>query len=232
MSVLLLAALLALPARGDAVAEVRRAADRDLPEAERLAAFEAAAAQGHGDAVRELALDASADPRERWVAIRVLGRVGSPPAVEALQRLLADPSAAIRAAAVAAAADTGRADLAEPVAALLEDPATLVRTAAADALAVFRQPRTVPYLERALDDPTNTYRGQSLWVRRHLVAAMGAIGDGSALPALIRCLDDRDPAVSGAALRALEQVTGLTWADGRTAAEEREAWKRWWASRR
>jgi HEAT repeat protein len=232
MSLALLATLLALPAHADALAEIRRAADARLAEPERLAAFDAAVAQGYGDAVVDLALDASADPRERWVAIRVLGRVPSPPAVGALRRLLADPAAAIRAAAAAAAADTGRADLAEPVAALLEDPATLVRTASADALGTFRQPRTVPYLERALGDPTNTYRGQSLWVRRHLVAALGAIGDRSALPTLVRCLDDGDPQVAQAALRALEQVTGLSWAEGRDTAQEREAWKRWWSSQR
>ncbi len=232
MSVVLLAALLAVPAHADALAEIRRAADPGLTEAARMAAFDAAVAEGCGPAVTDLARDASADPRERWVAVRVLGRVASPPAVGVLRDLLADPVPAIRAAAAAAAADAGRAELAEPVAVLLEDRATLVRTAAADALGALRQPIAVPRLERALGDPTNTYRGQSLWVRRHLVEALGAIGDPSALPALIGCLDDGDPEVASAALRSLERVTGLTWAEGRSPSEEREAWKRWWASRR
>ncbi|MBN1334597.1 MAG: HEAT repeat domain-containing protein [Deltaproteobacteria bacterium] len=232
MNLLLLATLVALPVRADVLAEVRRAADRTLEEAERLEAFEAAVDQGHDPAVASLARDPSADPRERWVAVRVLGRVHSPPSVEALVALLDDPVPAIRAAAASAAGDSGRPDLGEPVADLLEDPAVLVRTAAADALALLGQPQTVPALVRALDDPTNTYRGQSLWVRRHLVAALGAIGDRSAVPALIRSLDDADPLVASAACRALERVTGLSWADGRSEAQEREAWKRWWGSQK
>ena len=73
------------------------------------------------------------------------------------------------------------------------DPALLVRAAAADALGKLRDPSTLADLERALQDPTNHYRGTSLWFRRHLVEAMGAIGTEAAAPYLARALEDADP---------------------------------------
>ncbi len=219
-----------LPARGDVTELVARAADEDLSRSERMAAFEQTVERGYGDGLIDLATDGQADARQRWVAIRALGRIKSPPASKALMGLLEDEMSGMRAAAASALGDTGGGQATEQIAGLLEDPAVIVRAAAADALAQLGDARAVPYLARALDDPSNHYRGKSLWVRRHFVDALGAIGDRSALPALVRGLEDSDEEVTQASFQALERVTGLSWADGRSQQEQRMAWQRWWAA--
>lgn len=209
-----------------------QASDAERPEAERMAAFDALVAEGYGPALIQLAEDQSLDARQRYVAVRALGRVDSPPGQEALIRLLADDISGIRAAAAAALGEAHHAEHALKIAALLEDPATIVRAAAADALVSLPEEAVIPYLERALWDPSNFYRGQSLWVRRHFVDALGATGGRAALPSLVRCLQDADSTVVESALAALEKVSGLSWADGRSRDEQIQAWQRWYANQR
>jgi HEAT repeat protein len=232
MNPLPLLLLLASVARAGTVELVATAADVSLPDSERKVAFEKAKQAGDGTALVQIAEDPTADTRHRWVAIRLLGKVNTAIGQECLLRLISNEVPAIRAAAAAALGDAHRSGAAERVAALLDDPAIIVRGSAADALGSFRDARSVPYLVRALDDPTNVYRGASLWVRRHYVDALAAIGDKTANPVLVRCLDDKDPEVRQAGISALEAVNGLSWADGRTADEQRVAWQRWWANRK
>ncbi len=227
LATLLLIAFAAHAEIGDLVTQ---ASDGDLPEADRMAAFEQLVADGYGDELIALAERPEGDARQRWVCIRVLGKIDSPPGIQALERLLHDDISGIRAAAAAALGDAGHREHAEKVAALLEDPAVIVRAAAADALTLLAAPSAVPYLSRALDDPSNFYRGESLWVRRHYVDALGASQDKGALPALVRCLDDGDATVVDAALQALEKVSGVSFADGRTEEEQIQAWQRWYSN--
>ena len=209
---------------------IATASNGDLAKDQRQAAFDELVRTGYGDELITKAEDPSTDARQRWVIIRVMGKIHSPPAVAALQRLLTDDISGIRAAAAMALGDTGDAAQAPKIAALLEDPAIIARATAADALALLGSPEAVPYLVRALDDPSNFYRGESLWVRRHFVVALGSCQDKAALPALIRCLDDADATIVDAALVALEQVSGVSWADGRNRAEQIQAWMRWYAN--
>lgn len=229
MSLLL---ILIAAALATGIEDVKKAADPNLGEPERMAAFERAAAVGNASEIIQLAVDGNADSRHRWVAIRVLGRVNSPLAVEALLKLLSDDQPAMRAAAVSALGDTRRPEVVEKIAAKLSDPAVIVRAASADALGQIGDPRAVPYLDRALSDPTNSYRGTSLWVRRHYIEALSSIGSRSALDAISRYLADADPAVSGAAISAMEKAAGFSYASGRTVQEQQAAWQRWWANQR
>ncbi len=207
-----------------------QASNGDLPQDQRQAAFDDLVRTGYGDELIAMAEDPATDARQRWVIIRVLGKIHSPPGVLALQRLLADDISGIRAAAAMALGDSGDPSQAAKIAALLEDPAVIVRATAADALALLGSPEAVPYLVRALEDPSNFYRGEPLWVRRHFVVALGTSQDKSALPALIRCLDESDANIIDAALVSLEQVSGVSWSDGRNRAEQIQAWMRWYAN--
>lgn len=230
MTPLFAALLLALVAHADIGELVTRASDGELPEADRMTAFEQLVDAGYGDELIALAESAESDARQRWVCIRALGKIDSPPGIQALERLLADDISGIRAAAASALGDAGHTEHALKIAPLLEDPAVIVRAAAADALAQLASAETVPYLGKALEDASNFYRGESLWVRSHYVAALGASKDKNAMPALIRCLDDADPRIVEAALPALEQVSGVSFADGRTPDEQIQAWQRWYAN--
>ncbi len=226
---ILLALSLAGPARAAVPADVVTAADENLPDDQRMAAFQRVVANFpslKGD-LFALAAEEDGSSRHRWIAIQVIGQIPSDEALDVLLKLTEDPQPAIRAAAVQGLANTNTTTASAKIATMLTDEAMLVRGAAADALGALRDPSTVGDLARALDDPSNYYRDTSLWPRRHYVIAMGQIGSDAAMPALIKCLDDRDPEVVDAALVAMKQIMGFDFSEGRSREEHIEAWRRW-----
>lgn len=227
---LLLAGLAASPpAWSGAREDLLQATDAALPEASRLAAFDRLVAASTTDlsVVEGLVKDPKADARARWVAVRALGRVQGDRAEQLLLGTLDDPEPAMRAAAAQALGDLGQRRHAAKASALLTDPAILVRASAAEALCKIGDDGAVDALSAALFAKDAWYRGSSLWVRRHYVDAIGCIGRRSAVPALLRALDDADPAVSAASMRALARVAGFDYAEGRSPQEARDAWRRW-----
>jgi len=214
--------------------DLTTAADPELTEDERMAVFHAMVADYPRNLpwLEKISADDAHNARERWVAIRVLGQTGHPTARPVLLELCDDPMPAIRAAAAAALGDHGDKASAPRLAELLTDPAIIVRAAAADALGQLKDPNTVTALELALFSSESYYRGQSMWARRHYVAAMGDIGSKKALPALVRGLEDTDQLVVDACLGSLRQILGYDFAEGRTRAEHIEAWRRWAANER
>jgi HEAT repeat protein len=220
-------ALLVAMALAGVPEDLETAADTNLPTALREQAFARLATPDAVDALTALAKDEHTRPQQRWVAIRALGPVKDDASRVAILQFLASEDAHARMAALGALGDRGDTTLSGYAAARLTDPALLVRAAAAEALGKLKDPSTLPDLQRALVDPTNHYRGASLWFRRHLVEAAGSIGTDAAVPLLARALEDADPDVAGAAVKALERVAGFSYAEGRTADQERAAWKRW-----
>ena len=224
-----LTAVLAVDARA-ASTDLEIAAAADRPEAERMQAFEALLSVSRVASLATVAQDPNAPVRQRWVAIRALGRIGGDPVRDALSPLLNASVPALRAATASALADAQIRGSAARISELLQDPAIIVRSAAADALGVIRDEVAVSPLLDALEDPSNTYRGQSLWVRRHYVDALANIGSKAALGGLVRALRDEDIAVRSAALEAVERIAGRSYAEGRSRPEQIEAWERWWAN--
>ncbi|MDP6932186.1 MAG: HEAT repeat domain-containing protein, partial [Myxococcota bacterium] len=168
--------------------------------------------------------------RQRWVAVRVLGQLGSPQSRDVLVSLLDDGMPALRAAAASGLGDLGDKLVTERLCDLLEDESLLVRATASDALGAIGDARAVEPLARSLAAQDNYYRGQSLWVRRHYVEALGEIGHKTAIPALLQGLDDVDNDVVRASVLAMEDIAGFSYADGRDFEEERRAWQRWASS--
>jgi hypothetical protein len=207
--------------------DVATAADTNLPTALRQQAFDRLAQPGGADALVAFVGDKDSPPPQRWVAVRALGPMGDDPSRVALLRFLAATDAQTRMAALGAIGDRGDTSLSGYAAARLEDPALLVRAAAAEALGKLKDPGTLGDLDRALSDPTNHYRGTSLWFRTHLVQAIATIGTDAAVPLLARVIDDADADVARAAIVGLEKIAGFSYAEGRTADQERAAWKRW-----
>lgn len=225
MMVLLWLGLALAGAREDLLA----ASNKSLDEATRMLAFDRLVSLGATDMayVTSVSADPDADARQRWVAIRALGKIGGPAARDQLLARLKDDMPAIRVAAASALGDLGDPLAVPPLILALDDPALLVRAASADALGLLADRRAVSALSDQLMDRDGYHRGSSLWVRKHYADALGRIGDRAALPALLMALDDPDPSVSEAAVRAMEQIGGFTFSEGRSAAEERAAWKRW-----
>lgn len=211
------------------VEDLTLAANSNAPESARMEAFERLVRTGATNLshVAAVAKDDKADARERWVAVRVLGKVGGDAARTELLALIKNDMPAMRAAGAQALGDLGESSLSVAVNPLLQDPALIVRAAAAEALGKLRNADSVPALAAALAARDSYYRGSSLWVRRHYVVALGEIGHRSAAGTLVRCLDDADEAVAAEAIRSFERIAGFSFADGRSPTEQREAWKRW-----
>ena len=105
----------------------------------------------------------------------------------------------------------------------------MVRAAAADALGGLRQPASADALGQALNNPANFRGGQSLFVRKHIVDAIGSIGSRSSLELLVSSIEDADPAVQLSARNALTRITGESFGRGSSVTpEEADAWKTWW----
>lgn len=206
------------------------AADAQRADHERVAAFDALLHVPNIDALAAVAADPQTHMRQRWIAVRALGKIGGAPVRDTLTPLLRAPEAALRAATVSALADADIRGMAVLVSELLRDPAIIVRSAAADSLARMGEEIAVPALVDALEDPSNVYRGQSLWVRRHFVQALEAIGGHNAVGGLIGALEDSDPTVSAAALAGVDRLVAHSYAAGRSHVDEVQAWKRWWAN--
>ena len=220
---------LATPAWADAAGDLAEAADSDIPEAARMAAFDRLVGTGQTNIthVRDVATAADADTRQRWVAIRVLGKVRGDGPRDVLLSLLDDEQPAIRAAATQALGDLGDRNTVPQLIEQLKDPAVIVRAGAAEALGKLGAGDAVSALADALMARDNYYRGSSLWVRAHFVASLGQIGSRDAVPTLLRALDDADVGVQLAAVSAMEQVAGFSYAEGRDAEQQRAAWRRW-----
>ena len=175
----------------------------------------------------DVASDTSQSTRLRWVAIRALGQIRGPQAEAVLMKTLKDPEPAIRTAAVSALGDFGQATHTMLIGRFLKDDAVIVRVAAAESLGKIGDVKAISMLEVALNDPSNQYRGASLWVRAHYTIALGNIGDAKAYPVLLECLTDGDSRVVQSAVVALEKIAGFSLGDGRSSTEEVEAWSRW-----
>jgi len=221
--------LAASTAWADASTDLAEAANGQVPESARMAAFDRLVRTGQTNIthVRQIAVDADADTRQRWVAIRVLGKVRGDGPRDVLLGLLSDEQPAIRAAATQALGDLGARVTTPQLIEQLKDPAVIVRAGAAEALGKIRDGSAVSPLADALQARDNYYRGSSLWVRAHFVAALGEIGDRAAVPTLLRALDDGDAGVQVAAVAAMEHVAGFSYSEGRDAEQQREAWRRW-----
>jgi HEAT repeat protein len=170
--------------------------------ADALARRRAAAVAGHrGDAAAARAFLADPEPSVRATALGALARAGSL-TTDDLVAALGDPSAVVRARAAELAAGLPG-DAALALAPVLGDAEPSVVEAAAWASGERRPPE--PGVVAALaavatghDDPT---------CREAAVAALGAIGDPTGLPAVLAATGDR-PAVRRRAVLALAPFDG------------------------
>jgi hypothetical protein len=205
------------------------ASSKAASEEVRMGAFERLVALGATDmdVVTKVSQADDGDARQRWVAIRALGRIGGDRSRGILIGLSKDPMPAIRAASAAAMGDFGDEAFVPYLVQLIQDPAVIVRAASATALSAMGDERAVEALSDALRDKKNTFRGRSIWVRKYFVEALGGTGSKDAYPALLRAMDDSDGEVVAKVIPALEKIAGFSYSSGRTSKQEQEAWRRY-----
>lgn len=215
----------------DITDDLKQASNKNLAQNVREEAFSRLVVQGSKDSslLKSIANNQKEELQTRWIAIRVLGRVGGRMMIDELSPLLIDPKPDIRIAACSALGDIRSWVATKSLRERLQDDVLTVRVAAAQALGKLADPSAVEDLSEALYAESHFYRGKGLWVRVHFVEAMGKLRDKRAYPTLLKALDDEDPKVQRSAVWALEQTAGLSLGEGRNSQEEKEAWKRWLA---
>jgi HEAT repeat protein len=222
------------PSGGDIGTLIAEAANPRVPEHIAEARFREIVSRGPA-AARELTAvfnDTKRADLEVWVAARALGRVGGQEALQTLMGGLKSKRIMARLGSVSGLGLLGDQQAVSSLEATLYDKAMMVRAAAADALGLLGQPASAAALGAALDVPANFRAGQSLFVRKHIIDAIGALGSTSSLPLLVKSTGDADPTVQLAARNALIKMTGESF--GRSAQvtpEETQAWQTWLSSR-
>ena len=91
---------------------------------------------------------------------------------------------------------------------MIHDPALVVRTTVVQVFRQRGQIADVDLLWGELDNKINFKRGESLWVRHHIVTALATLSSPADAPKFLRLLDDSDQRVRKAAVGALESLTG------------------------
>jgi hypothetical protein len=218
---------------------VGEAASPRIPEEIAQSRFNELVARG-GTALPSLARiyrDKSSAEPEVWVAARAMGRIGGDGARNTLVGGLKNERIINRLGAVSALEIMKDKESAKPLERALFDRAMTVRAAAADALAAIGSRKSSVALSEALNIPANFKDGKSLFVRRHIVDALGTIGSIGGLDALVSTLDDEEADMRLAAIHSLQQITGMSFRGGAGPAtavtpDEVQSWKNWWGNRR
>ena len=91
---------------------------------------------------------------------------------------------------------------------MIHDPALVVRTTVVLVFQKRGQISDIDLLWRELDNEINFKRGESLWIRRHIVTALATLSSPSDVPKFLKLLDDSDQRVRKASVMALESLTG------------------------
>ncbi len=147
------------------------------------------------------------DIDKRWSAAVVLGQLGNKPATTRLRNALRNKVFLVRMAAIKGLEIVHDASVLDDLHSALRDRAMVVRAAAADALAVYAHRTSLPFLAKELMQERNFYRGKSLWVRKHIIHAIGNIGGAESLPSLIACLQEKEAVIVDVALNALNPTS-------------------------
>ena len=182
--------------------------------------------------------DPASTELESWVAARALGHIGGEGSRMALIAGLESPRIVSRLGAVSGLELMKDKESIGPLEKALFDKAMTVRASAADALAAIGNRKSSTALSEALDIPANFKDGKSLFVRHHIIVALGEIGSIGGIEALVGVLDDPEPELALAAVHSLSTITGMSFRSSGTGPDapvsqaEIQAWKNWWSNRR
>jgi HEAT repeat protein len=140
-------------------------------------------------------VEAAGDPVSgvRWRAVRALGKIGVGSLLGMqLIPLLDDPEAQVRAEVVRVLAATQDRQFLDPLRARLGDPDLQVQSRAIEAMGEIGT-SDPPLIERLL----GFLAAAQSQIRMHAVVSLGKLGNRSAVPGLIRSLNDSNPQVRG-----------------------------------
>ncbi len=169
--------------------------------------FQSFASVPHETNLASIAFDQKLTVKTRWRALMALAITQEEKSLLHLENALKSKDWFMRNAGLIAMGQIAPARALQRARQLILDPALVVRTSA---VMIFQQRGTshdVDFLWNQLNNRINFKRKQSLWIRHHIVTAIGILGSPLDIPRLIALLDDQDIRVRKASVRALEILT-------------------------
>lgn len=195
-----------LAAAGGAVSlDIERALR--LPLAKRIEAVEKQGPKGRAE-IERLAFDPAESLENRWRAVTSIGRAYGPAAQTFLEKALRSPEWFMRNSATIVIQYGTRAWATNWARIMLNDPALVVRTAAVDTLRNLNDANSQNLLWEKLYNSQNYRAGESLWIRRHILAALVQFATPAEEAKFTTLLKDRDPGLRPLAEQALQKIRG------------------------
>ena len=169
------------------------------------------------DPLIKVATDNSQGQNSRWIATRALGKIGENIYKEMarskraakkesdsynkihkfLLTMLEDPSPFQKIASATALGNIGDQCCVDSLVVLLnQNQPILVRASVIDSLGKLRSEKAITPLEKQLYAQENFHKGKSLWIRVHIVTALGQIQDPQVIEILQKASSDKDKTVS------------------------------------
>lgn len=177
--------------------------------------------------LRSTAFNKNEPLKTRWVALMTLAKVGGPEAMPELEAAIKSSDWFMRDAGLQAMAKVNPKEAVRWARHLVSDPALVVRTSAIKTLKTLNDKESMPLLWEKLYSQQN-YRGQqSLWVRHHIVSALGDFAEKGQEEKFVKILEDKDSRLHIPAKKALRKLTGVTPVAGK---KEAHFWQEWWSA--
>jgi hypothetical protein len=214
-----------VPARTILVRATKEALD--LPISNRLQALESQGEQGYRNLV-SIMFDEKMPMETRWRAVTAAGRLGGKQATPEIERALGRSEWYMRNAGLVAMAGVDPESAARWARKLISDKALVVRTAAVETIAELKDHASAALLWQKLYAKENYRRGQSLFVRRHIVETLAVLEPVGSEGKFVEVLSDKDTSLHPLAIFALEQMTKQRFNESAPLPLQREHWQSWW----
>ena len=183
------------------------------------------------DQLEKMAKDQRQTLQVRWRAITAMGEVFPKKSKNVLESLATSREWYVRNAVMIALNHVDRATALKWARYMLEDRSLIVRTSAVQTIRKFKATELRDLLWKKIDSEENFHRGQSLWIRKDMAATlMGFAGQGEE-EKFLRLLLDGDPRIHPFAMAALKKITGENPGKGKTVADARSSWIKYFKNR-
>ena len=158
--------------------------------------------------LRKIAFSAEKPYELRWRAVMSMAWLGGKESVVDLEKAVEMNDWYMRDAALKGLQKVNKDKAIVWAKKLLNDPALVVRTAAVRVIHDLNDTSSEALLWEKLNAPENFRGDQSLWIRRHIVAALSDFAAKGTEQRFAKLLNDKDKTLYVPAMRGLERLTG------------------------
>lgn len=197
--------------------KLRNLALKEIPDQQRL------------ELLNEIAFNKGQSISMRWRALTSMGMIEGKKAQPHIEKAVRSEQWYMKNAGIVAMAHANKNSAVEWAKRLLTDRALLVRTAAVQTLKKLKATSSESDLWKSLYAKQNYKRGQSLWVRRHIVETLAEIAQPGRESNFIQVLKDPDRSLVKPAIQGLERITNKKLGEsGANLMEKQRLWLQWW----